>query len=96
MQRRRDDGRHRGKEAYLVVNALVEEDPQRPPIGPNVVATAGIDFGGKVSQSARFATQDLAGDDVGRDVLSRRLAESVKPGTGPIYKVCQVNVAVGV
>ena len=50
--------------AYLVVDALVEQDTEGPPVGTNIIAVASIDLRGQVSQRSRFTGQPLAGDDI--------------------------------
>lgn len=49
---------------YLVINTLVEQNTQRPPVGPDVVAFTSVHLWCEVCQCARLAGEDLAGNDI--------------------------------
>ena len=56
--------------AHLIVNALIEEDSQRPPVSTDIVPMACVYFRRKIGQRSRLAGQNLAGDNVGGNILS--------------------------
>jgi hypothetical protein len=59
-----------GEETHLVVDALVEEHTERPPVDLARVALALVHLGREIGERARLAGQRLVGGEVGRDVLS--------------------------
>jgi hypothetical protein len=78
-----------GSATYLVVDALVEEDAQRPPIGANVVTVSCVDLWREVGERARLACQDLAWYDIGCNILVAALVIRTLAcvGGGEAYKI---------
>lgn len=83
---------------YLAVYAFVEDHSQRPPICFCPVALSSIHFRGKVCESSGLTGQRLAWRQVCSDILNLVSASTaLLPRNGDAtYKVCQVNVTIGI
>lgn len=84
----------------LVVDALVEQHTERPPVNLARVALALVDLGRQICEGARLAGERFVRGEVGSNILEERLSvslrESALPVSGVTYEICQVDMAVGV
>jgi hypothetical protein len=54
---------------YLIINALIKQNAQRPPVYGRRITLAPIDLRSKVGKSPRLAGQQSLGGVIGRNIL---------------------------